>query len=64
MKSIMKALLLILLVSLMPLAGCINDEADDDVSATDANQDETEILFEGDEPGEWLIGAVNTTVLA
>ena len=52
MKIEKKALLLVFIIFLVPLSGCINDETGDEVSETNSNQENTEILFEGDEPGE------------
>ena len=52
MKVGMKTLMMVLIVLLMPLAGCVSDESADEETETNTNQENDEILFEGDEPGE------------
>ncbi len=52
MKIGMKTLLMILIILLMPLSGCVSDESNDGDTETNTNQENVEILFEGDEPGE------------
>ena len=52
MKIGTKTLFMILIILLMPLAGCVSDESNDGDTEINTNQENVEILFEGDEPGE------------
>ena len=43
----------------MPLSGCIGDDENEDEKVDDSEQNQEEILFEGDDVGECNDGADN-----
>ena len=59
MELKVSAILMFVIILLMPLSGCIGDDENEDEKVDDSEQNQEEILFEGDEVGECNDGADN-----